>query len=100
MHDPANRVRLSLNQQVNVISHQAVSIKEEWEFALLNRQQREKLFRVCRRIEYLATIIAASNDVIEPTCNLRARSPSHGARMLLPVDFAVNATDLHQHFDR
>src|SRR5215510_5247689 len=99
VHNSADCVRLSLNQQVDVIDHQAVSIQVEWELAFLRRQQRKKLFIVGGRIEYPLAIVAASNNVIEATRNFSARSSSHGTRMLEPVDPSVNATTLHHSFD-
>ena len=77
MHDPANAVRLSLDQQVDVIGHQAIGIKEEWKIGLLHRQQREELLIVSGRIEYLPAIIAASNNVIETTLDFNTCSAGH-----------------------
>src|SRR5262245_44763604 len=42
MHDLADVVFLSFDQEVKVVGHQAVGIKEEWEPSLLPCQQREK----------------------------------------------------------
>jgi hypothetical protein len=91
VHDPANRVRLSLNQQVNVISHQAVSMQKEREFSLLHREQRQELLIVRGRIEYLPAIIAASNDVIKTTLDFGAFSSGHGPPMLAPTSNLINA---------
>ena len=38
MHDPANRVRLSFNQQMHVVGHQTIGIEEEREFGFLHYQ--------------------------------------------------------------
>ena len=91
VHDPAHGVRLPLNQEMHMVSHQAVGIKKEWEFAFLYRQKGQKLLIVSRRIEYRPPIIAASDHVIETTLNFGASFPGHGRRMLAGVDPTVNA---------
>jgi len=76
---------------MHVVGHEAVRVKEEWKFALLHGQQRQELLVVCGRIEYLPAIIAASDHVIETTCNFGASLPGHEGRMLVRVGPAVNA---------
>ena len=81
MHDAADRVRLSLDQQVHVVRHQTISVKKEWQPALLHLKQREELQVIDRVVEDNLAIIAASDQVIKTALDFDARLPGHG-RML------------------
>ena len=65
MHDAVNRVRLSLNQQVNVIGHQAIRVKKVRQLVFLNFQQRKKLLIVIIAMENRLPIISSGDEVIE-----------------------------------
>src|SRR5262245_59324938 len=83
LHDTAHIVLSSFDQQMHMISHQAIRIKEEWESPLLLCQKRKELFVVGRGVEYLPAIIATRDHVIQTTFNFHPRAPGHGKRMLV-----------------
>jgi hypothetical protein len=76
-----NRRRLPLDQQVHVIGHQAVSVEQERQPALLDFEQREKPLVVVIVLEDLLTIVATRNYVIE-TLDFNAWLAGHRARVL------------------
>jgi hypothetical protein len=77
LHDTANRVFLPLDQQMNVISHQTIGVKEEWHSALLGCEERQELLIVLIAIEDRLAVIAARDYVIKSTFDLHSRFPGH-----------------------
>ena len=90
MHDPADRVRLSLDEQMHMVGHQTVGVEKEWEPHLQPCEQRKELLVVRRRVEYPPTIIAASDHMVQTALDFSASFPGHGPRMLTPANARVN----------
>ena len=76
-----------------MIGHEAVGIEKEWQSILLNFKQRKKLLIVCRRIEYLSSIIATGDHMIETAFDINSRFSRHGRRML------ERGLDVRQHIN-
>lgn len=91
MHDSTNRTCLAFNQQMHMVGHETVCVKEEWQLGLLNSKEREKLLVIRWRVKYLPSIIAPRDYVIQTTFDFSARSTSHGTRMLLLSNSGVKA---------
>ena len=72
LHDAANRICLTLDQQVHMIGHEAVSVNEEWQSSLLDFEQREKLLVVIVAVKDLLSVIAARDYVIEAALDFNA----------------------------
>ena len=65
-----------------MIGHQAVSIEEEWKFTFLQCEERKKFLIVCRRVEYLSSIVATRDHMIETAFDINSPFSRHGRRML------------------
>ena len=75
---------------MDMVRHQTVRVKKEWQAKLLRREQREELLIVRRRVEHLPTINAAGDHVIETIRNFSTRSPGHWRRIVRAVNTSVN----------
>jgi len=72
---------LPLDEQMNVIRHQAIGVKMERQFGLLMSELNEKLLIVVIGPEDELAVIAASDDVIEPALNFESRLAHRGASL-------------------
>jgi hypothetical protein len=99
MHDATDWSCLSLDQQVHMIGHQAVSIEEEWQSTLLNFKEGKKLLIVIRRVEDPASIVAARDHMIETAFDINSRFARHGTRMLKRGFHVVNASTLPRYLN-
>jgi hypothetical protein len=82
LHDPADGVILSFDEQMNVIGHQAVGIEVEREPRFLVGELQEQLAIVVVRSEDELAIVASSDDVVEPSLDFESRL-AHCASSLL-----------------
>ena len=73
LHDAANRIVLHLDQKMNVVGHQTVSIEIEGQLQFLLLKNAGEPDVVVVRVEYLSAIIPTSNDVIEPSHDFDTR---------------------------
>ena len=78
MHDPADPIVLHLDQKMNVVWHQAISIEKEGKFGFLLLEDGGELEVVVVRSEYLSTIIPSRDDVIEPSPDFDPWFSRHG----------------------
>jgi len=77
VHDAANWVLLALDQQVNMVRHETVSIEIERKPSFLRFQQSEQLRIILVRTKDVLPIVAASDYVIEPALDLDSRLACH-----------------------
>src|SRR5262249_1678830 len=77
LHDTADLVITLLYQEVNVVRHQAISVKVEQKLRFLNRQDGGQLDLVVSGTEDLLAIIAARDDVVEAARYFDPRFPGH-----------------------
>ena len=78
MHDPAQEIVLHLDQKMNVVWHQAISVQKEGKFGFLLLEDGGELEVVIVRPEYLSTIIPSSDDVIESSPDFDSWFSRHG----------------------
>ena len=91
-------VMLPFDQQMNVVRHQTVGVKIEWQLGLLVGELKEELAIVVVRTEDESTIVATGDDVIKPALDLDSRFAHRGLRLLpsLPiVNCILQACELH-----
>ena len=81
LHDHPDRVRPAFDQQVYVVGHQAIGIKEERKACFLFFKQREELFVVFRRMEDVLPRVTACDQMIKPAICLDPRFPRHHERL-------------------
>jgi hypothetical protein len=81
LHDIAYRLSLSLDQQMQVIRHQAIGIEEEAGLGLLFGQKLEELSVVICGMEDVAPVIAATHDMVKPSRDLNSRLSRHGREL-------------------
>jgi hypothetical protein len=74
LHEPADGVPPPLDEQMNVIGHQAVSIKVERDFGLLVGELKKEFSIVVVRAENELAIVTTSDDVIKPALDFEPRS--------------------------
>jgi hypothetical protein len=77
VHDPAYWVLLALDQQVNMVRHQTVSIEIERKPSFLRFHQPEQLRIILVRTKDVLPIVATSDYVIEPALDLDSRLARH-----------------------
>ena len=77
MHDPPDIVSPPLDQQMNVIGHQAVGVQIEWQLCLLIGQQCEKLLPVLRRMKNVSPLNPSRYHMIKRALDLYPRFSSH-----------------------
>lgn len=90
LHDSTDGIVLHLDQQTNVVRHQAIGVKIEGKFRLLECHNIGEAEVVSIRAEDSSTVIAARNDVIKRITYFDARFPSHGGRYRMPSKLKVN----------
>jgi len=73
---------LPFDQQMNVVRHQTVGVKIEWQLGLLVGELKEELAIVVVRTEDELTIVATGDDVIKPALDLDSRFAHRGLRLL------------------
>jgi hypothetical protein len=78
LHDSANGIVTHLDQEVHVIWHQAVCVEIEREFGFLLLENADEPEVIIVGPEYLSAIVAASDDVIEPSADFNPWSTRHG----------------------
>ncbi len=76
LHYLPDRVRLPLDQQVNVVRHQAERVKIESRSFFLFSEQRKKLLTVVRRMKHILPVIAACDHMIKPNFQPRSAASS------------------------
>jgi hypothetical protein len=89
LHDSADGVLLSLDQQMNVIGHEAVGVEVEREPGFLMSELNEESVVIIVGTEDELAVIAASDDVIEPALDLDSRF-AHRDRSLPRQSLLVN----------
>src|SRR6185503_19715689 len=67
LHDSAKGIVLHLDQEMDVIRHQAVGVEIEWQLGFLVLKDAGESEVVIVRAKDLAAIIATRDDVIEPS---------------------------------
>jgi hypothetical protein len=77
VHDPAYWVLLALDQQVNMVRHETVSIEIERKPSFLRFHQPEQLRIILVRTKDVLPIVATSDYVIEPALDLDSRLARH-----------------------
>ena len=77
LHDSTDWVVLHLDQQVNVVGHQAIGIQIERQLQFLLLKNAGEPEIVVVRAECLSAIVPASDDVVEPSADLNARFSWH-----------------------
>ena len=82
VHDPAYWILLALDQQVNVVKHEAVGIEIERKPRLLRFQQSEHLRIILVRTEDALPIVAASDYLVEPALDFDSSFARHAAGIL------------------
>lgn len=86
VHHATERIVEHLSQQMDVIRHQAVSVKVEGTFGFLRREESEEFKIVIFRTEDASPIIAAGDDVLESAGYFDPRFPRHRAPRLYFLD--------------
>ena len=77
MHYPPNIIRSALDQQMNVVRHQAIGVEVERQFVLLIADQREKLHKIPRIVEDVLPIDTTGDQMIKPALNFQPWSSRH-----------------------
>jgi hypothetical protein len=78
LHNVPDGLSLPLDQQVNVVRHQTVSVEEKGRAVLLFCQQREEFQKVIVTVKDVLPVIAARYYMIETALNLGSQLSSHG----------------------
>src|SRR5205823_5700596 len=77
MHYLPDVVRPPLDQQVDMIGHQAIRIQVKRQFLLLHRQLRNEFPMVLHRMKNIPAINPTCYNVIQTTLDLKSRFPGH-----------------------
>jgi hypothetical protein len=77
VHDPANIVGHSLDQQMNMIRHQTIGVEKEWQLAFLRRQERNKFVMILGGVENILAIDATRDQMIKAALNLKPLLSRH-----------------------
>ncbi len=77
MHDPPHIIRPPLDQQMNVIGHQAVGLKIKGKLLLLPGEQLNELPIVLRRMKDVPPIHPSRRHIIKPALDPDPRFPRH-----------------------
>jgi hypothetical protein len=78
LHDPADEIVLHLDEKMNVVWHQAISVEIEGKFGFLMLDEAGELKVIIVGPEDLSSIISASDYVIEPSSDFDPWFPRHG----------------------
>jgi hypothetical protein len=81
LHDPADGVILPLDQQMDVIGHQAVRIKVEGQPRFLVAELEEEFAVVVVRSKDELAIVASCDDVVEPSLDFESRLAHRGSSL-------------------
>lgn len=81
LHYSPDRLLSPLDEQMNVIGHQAVSIDKETCLLFLSCEKREKFQVVFVVVKDILTIVTPRDDVIQTTLDLQPSLPCHFLRV-------------------
>jgi len=92
LRDPAERVVLHLDQEMDVVWHQAIGVKIERQLRFLERQDIGEAEIIRIGAEDFSTVIAAGDDGIEPSGDFDSWFARHGSRD--PGEWEQNVNEL------
>lgn len=83
VHDPPHRLRLPLDQQMNVVGHQAVRVDVEPKLPFPGAEQGQELVMIVGGVEDVLAVVPANDQMVKPAFDFEPRSSCHNVRRRL-----------------
>jgi hypothetical protein len=84
MHDPPHRLRPALDQEMNVVGHQAVRVDVEMKLPFPGPEQEQELVIIVGGVEDVLAVVPPYYQMVKPAFDFEPRSSCHKLRGIVP----------------